>query len=98
MVTVQRNHDSVPVRLAALRVRVRVGAREIVVVHDGQEVARQPAALRAACSACRTVAGIPSRYLRMVWASLTNGLSLDRDAQASQASRCSVALAGSGRW
>jgi hypothetical protein len=42
MVTVRRNHYSVPVRLAALRVRVRVGAREIVVVHDGQEVARHP--------------------------------------------------------
>ena len=42
MVTVRRNHYSVPVRLAALRVSVRVGAREIVVVHDGQEVARHP--------------------------------------------------------
>jgi transposase len=42
MITVRRNHYSVPVRLAGLRVRARVGAREIVVLHDGKEVARHP--------------------------------------------------------
>jgi transposase len=42
MVTVRRNHYSVPVRLAGLRVRARVGAREIVVLHEGKEVARHP--------------------------------------------------------
>jgi transposase len=42
MVTVRRNHYSVPVRLVGLRVLVRVGAREITVWHDGREVARHP--------------------------------------------------------
>ena len=42
MVTVRRNHYSVPVRLAGLRVTARVGAREITVLHDGKEVARHP--------------------------------------------------------
>jgi Mu transposase-like protein len=42
MVTVRRNHYSVPVRLAGLRVTVRVGAREIGVWHEGREVARHP--------------------------------------------------------
>jgi hypothetical protein len=42
MVTVRRNHYSVPVRLAGLKVLVRVGAREIVVVHEGKDVARHP--------------------------------------------------------
>jgi transposase len=42
MITVRRNHYSVPVRLAGLRVRARVGAREVVVVYDGNEVARHP--------------------------------------------------------
>jgi transposase len=42
MVTVRRNHYSVPVRLAGLRVLVRVGAREIAVWHDGRELARHP--------------------------------------------------------
>jgi Mu transposase, C-terminal domain len=42
MVTVRRNHYSVPVRLAGLKVLVRVGAREIWVLHDGREVARHP--------------------------------------------------------
>ena len=40
MVTVRRNHYSVPVRLAGLRVLVRVGAREIAVWHQGREVAK----------------------------------------------------------
>ena len=40
MVTVRRNQYSVPVRLVGLRVRVQVGAREIVIVHDGKPVAR----------------------------------------------------------
>ena len=39
MVAVRRNHNSVPVRLVGLRVLVRVGAREITVLHDGKEVA-----------------------------------------------------------
>ena len=42
MVTVRRNHYSVPVRLVGLRVLVWVGAREITVLHDGEEVARHP--------------------------------------------------------
>jgi len=42
MVTVRRNHYSVPVRLVGLKVLVRVGAREITVWHDGREVARHP--------------------------------------------------------
>jgi transposase len=42
MVTVRRNHYSVPVRLAGVRVTARVGAREIAVRHDGKEVARHP--------------------------------------------------------
>ena len=42
MVTVRRNHYSVPVRLAGLRVSARVGAREIVVLHEGKEAARHP--------------------------------------------------------
>jgi hypothetical protein len=42
MVTVRRNHYSVPVRLAGLRVLVRVGAREITVLDEGREVARHP--------------------------------------------------------
>jgi len=42
MVTVRRNHYSVPVRLAGLKVLLQVGAREIWVLHDGREVARHP--------------------------------------------------------
>jgi transposase len=42
MITVRRNHYSVPVCLAGLRVTARVGAREITVWHDGKEVARHP--------------------------------------------------------
>jgi transposase len=42
MVTVRRNHYSVPVRLAGLKVLVRVGAREITVLYQGREVARHP--------------------------------------------------------
>lgn len=48
--------------------------------------------MRRSCllSPSRTAARMSSRYLRMVRASLTNGRSLDREAQPSQASRCSV--------
>jgi transposase len=42
MITVRRNHYSVPVRLSGLKVTARVGAREITVWHDGGEVARHP--------------------------------------------------------
>jgi transposase len=42
MVTVRRNHYSVPVRLVGLRVTARVGAREIQLFHEGREVARHP--------------------------------------------------------
>jgi hypothetical protein len=42
MVTVRRNQYSVPVALVGLRVRAQVGAREIVIVHDGRQVARHP--------------------------------------------------------
>ena len=40
LVTVRQNRYSVPVALAGRRVLARVGAREIVVVADGREVAR----------------------------------------------------------
>ena len=40
MVTVRRNQYSVPVGLVGIKLRVRVGAREITVLHDGQVVAR----------------------------------------------------------
>lgn len=40
LVTVRQNRYSVPVALAGLRVSVRVGAREIIVDHQGREVAR----------------------------------------------------------
>ena len=40
LITVRQNRYSVPVALAGLRVAVAVGAREIVVSHRGQEVAR----------------------------------------------------------
>jgi transposase len=39
LVTVRQNRYSVPVRLAGLRVSVRIGAREITVSHAGKEVA-----------------------------------------------------------
>jgi len=42
MVTVRRNHHSVPVRLVGLRVTAGVGARAIQLFHDGREVARHP--------------------------------------------------------
>ena len=42
MITVRRNHYSVPVRLVGSRVSARVGAREIQVLADGQVVARHP--------------------------------------------------------
>jgi transposase len=40
LATVRQNQYSLPVRLAGLRVAARIGAREIVFHHDGQEVAR----------------------------------------------------------
>jgi Mu transposase, C-terminal domain len=39
LATVRQNQYSLPVRLAGLRVAARIGAREIVFVHDGREVA-----------------------------------------------------------
>jgi hypothetical protein len=39
-VTVRQNQYSVPVALVGLRVAARIGAREIVLHHDGREVAR----------------------------------------------------------
>jgi hypothetical protein len=42
MITVRRNHYSVPVRLVGTTVSARVGAREIEVVSDGQTVAQHP--------------------------------------------------------
>ena len=42
LVTVRQNRYSVPVALVGLRVQARVGAREIVVFHDGRQVARHP--------------------------------------------------------
>ena len=42
MITVRRNHYSVPVRLVGTKVAARVGAREIEVLADGQTVARHP--------------------------------------------------------
>jgi len=42
MITVRRNHYSVPVRLAGTKVSARVGAREIEVLADGQSVATHP--------------------------------------------------------
>ena len=40
MVTVRQNRYSVPVGLVGLRVLAEIGAREIVVSHDGKPVAR----------------------------------------------------------
>jgi len=42
MITVRRNHYSVPVRLVGMKVAVRVGAREIEVLADGRTVATHP--------------------------------------------------------
>ena len=42
LVTVRQNRYSVPVCLAGLRVSAKVGARELVISHDGREVARHP--------------------------------------------------------
>jgi transposase len=42
MITVRRNHYSVPVRLVGSKVAARVGAREIEVLAEGQSVARHP--------------------------------------------------------
>jgi len=42
LVTVRQNQYSVPVALAGLTVAARIGAREIILCHDGREVARHP--------------------------------------------------------
>jgi len=42
LVTIRQNHYSVPVALAGLRVQARIGAREIVISHNRQVVARHP--------------------------------------------------------
>jgi transposase len=42
MITVRRNHYSVPVRLVGMKVAARVGAREIEVLADGRSVATHP--------------------------------------------------------
>ena len=42
MITVRRNHYSVPVRLVGTKVAARVGAREIEVLADGRRVATHP--------------------------------------------------------
>lgn len=42
LVTVRQNQYSVPVALAGLPVAARIGAREIIICHDGREVARHP--------------------------------------------------------
>ena len=48
MVTVRQNRYSVPARLAGMRVRAKVGAREISIWHDGKVVATHGAAHRQA--------------------------------------------------
>ena len=40
--TIRQNHYSVPVALAGLRVQARIGAREVVISHQRQVVARHP--------------------------------------------------------
>jgi transposase len=42
LVTIRQNRYSVPVALVGLRVAARIGAREIVLSHDGRQVARHP--------------------------------------------------------
>jgi transposase len=42
LVTVRQNRYSVPVALVGLRVAARIGARAIVISHQGREVARHP--------------------------------------------------------
>jgi transposase len=42
LVTIKQNRYSVPVALVGLRVAARVGASDIVVMHQGREVARHP--------------------------------------------------------
>jgi transposase len=42
LVTIRQNRYSVPVALVGLRVAARIGAREIVISHDGREAARHP--------------------------------------------------------
>jgi len=42
LVTLRQNRYSVPVSLVGRRVQARVGAREIVLSHEGREVARHP--------------------------------------------------------
>jgi transposase len=42
LVTVRQNQYSVPVALAGVAVAARIGAREIIICHDGRDVARHP--------------------------------------------------------
>ena len=42
LVTIRQNRYSVPVALVGLRVQARIGAREVVICHDGKEVACHP--------------------------------------------------------
>ena len=42
LVTIRQNRYSVPVALVGVRVQARVGARELVLSHEGREVARHP--------------------------------------------------------
>jgi transposase len=42
LVTIRQNRYSVPVALVGLRVAARIGARELVLSHDGRQVARHP--------------------------------------------------------
>ena len=42
LVTIRQNRYSVPVALAGLRVQARIGAREVVLSHEGREIARHP--------------------------------------------------------
>ena len=42
LVTIRQNRYSVPVSLVGRRVLARIGAREIVISHDGREAARHP--------------------------------------------------------
>lgn len=42
LVTIKQNRYSVPVALVGLRVAARVGASEVVITHEGREVARHP--------------------------------------------------------
>jgi transposase len=53
LVTIKQNRYSVPVALVGLRVAARVGASEIVLMHQGREVARHPRLQGRFCVAAR---------------------------------------------